>query len=101
MTAKVTPFFQSLRSSPETEGLKIGAAGYCWGGKYTVLLTHGPTPLIDAGFTAHPSNLVMPDIEQVKAPLCISVGDIDMAWKIDFVNQAKGIRMSTSHKHFF
>lgn len=60
----VTQFFASLRCTPETKYLRIGAAGYCWGGKHTVLLTHGPNPLIDAGFTAHPSNLSVPgDIE--------------------------------------
>lgn len=47
------------------------------------------------------SNLVMPDIEQVQAPLCISIGDTDLAWKIQLVNQAKEIRMLTSPKQNF
>lgn len=102
ITPTVTSFFQSLRSSPETQSLKIGAAGYCWGGKFTVLLTHSSTPLIDAAFTAHPSNLKVPeDMEGVQAPLCIMVGDTDMAWKIDQVNQAKGIlekKKDTTHE---
>lgn len=92
ITPKVTAFFKSVHEAPETKDLKVGAAGYCWGGKYTTLLAHGPEPLITAGFTAHPSNLTMPsDIENVVAPLCISVGDVDMAMKVELVNQAKEI----------
>ena len=30
-------FFSALRSSLETSNLKIGSAGFCWGGKYTIL----------------------------------------------------------------
>ncbi|GKT91003.1 dienelactone hydrolase family protein [Colletotrichum tofieldiae] len=45
---------------------KIGVAGFCWGGKYTVQLTQlgagpfGPQPLVDCGHTAHPSFLSLP-----------------------------------------
>jgi len=92
VTPKVTTFFKALREDPETKDLKIGSAGYCWGGKYTAILAHGPKPLIDAGFTAHPSNLSMPsDIANVKAPLCISIGDVDAGMKVQLVYQAKEI----------
>lgn len=88
----VTQFFTSLRTDPETASLKIGAAGYCWGGKHTVLLTHGPTPLIDAGFTAHPSNLSVPrDIEGVQAPLFVSVGDADIALGLEKIRVVQGV----------
>jgi len=89
---KVTAFFTALHESPETKDMKIGATGYCWGGKFTVLLCHGPNPLINAGFTAHPSNLVVPDdIEKVEVPLCISIGDVDMGMNLAKVNEAKAI----------
>jgi dienelactone hydrolase len=82
----VTSFFRSLRASEPTSALKIGAAGFCWGGQYTVGLAHsskGEENLIDCAFTAHPSFLVMPSaIEDVKLPLSIAVGDND--------NQLKG-----------
>ncbi|RDW81937.1 hypothetical protein BP6252_03049 [Coleophoma cylindrospora] len=96
---RVLSFFQALRTSPppfETNDLKIGAAGFCWGGKYTVLLAQdNPSsrvhrnaeqsssqallPLIDCGFTAHPSSVSVPkDIEKVVLPLSVAIGDVDM-----------------------
>ena len=77
----------ALRTSPEGTKLPIGAAGFCWGGKHTINLAHGfRTPsgvnLIDAAFTAHPSNLVVPDeIEKVRLPLSIAQPEKDMALK--------------------
>jgi dienelactone hydrolase len=98
---RVFSFFQALRNAPppEIESLKIGAAGFCWGGKYTVLLAQdAPSsrstsgPLIDCGFTAHPSYLNVPeDIEGVTLPLSIAVGDNDMQLKGPQALQTKEI----------
>ena len=82
---KVFDFFKSLRAD-QAAALPLGAAGFCFGGKFIVLLAHDTEKaangrsLIDAGFAAHPSLLAIPlDIEAVKVPLSISIGDIDMA----------------------
>jgi dienelactone hydrolase len=118
-------FFSALRTSPPPfplpsgqKELKIGAAGFCWGGKYTILLAgdapssrvHGWTapasasasaggvegqqvaglgpgavtqtlsPLINAAFTAHPSNVDVPrEVPAVKIPLSVCIGDTDLA----------------------
>jgi dienelactone hydrolase len=104
---RVFDFFKALRTSSETANMKIGAAGFCWGGKYTVLLAQDmPSSrvhrqgteagqlqrLIDCGFTAHPSLLDVPeDIDGVTVPLSIAVGDVDMAMKADLVYKAKEI----------
>ena len=80
--SRITKFLTGIRSSPDTGNLKIGAAGFCWGGKYTFLLTHdtSPHPLIDCAFAAHPSLLSVPaDVERVHLPLSVAVGDEDMA----------------------
>jgi dienelactone hydrolase len=90
----ITKFFQDLRSQPPpfpTERLKIGVAGFCWGGYYTVYLCRDEDgtrvaspgspealPLVDCGFTAHPSFLTVPkDIEGIKLPISIGNGDND------------------------
>ena len=45
-------------------------------------------PLIDVGYTAHPSNLSIPaDIEKVKLPLAIDQGDEDFAMSMTQVKQ--------------
>ncbi|EGR51757.1 uncharacterized protein TRIREDRAFT_33169, partial [Trichoderma reesei QM6a] len=69
---RVKGFFEQLRKE-EGSSLPVGAAGFCWGGKQVILLAHGDTidgrPLIDAGFTGHPSLLSIPgDIEKLKVP---------------------------------
>jgi hypothetical protein len=97
---RILKFFSALRISPPpfpTPDLKIGVAGFCWGGKYTILLTHDTPssrvqrhesqtlsssiePLIDCAFTAHPSMVSMPkEIEAVNLPLSVAVGNEDMA----------------------
>jgi dienelactone hydrolase len=108
---RVLSFFQALRTSPPpfpTKNLKIGAAGFCWGGKYTVILaqdapstrvvrdssqmTTGLQPLIDCGFTAHPSNLKMPsDIEAVTLPLSVAIGHTDMVMNEQTILKMKEI----------
>jgi dienelactone hydrolase len=86
---KVFKFHESLRSDPETKSLKIGSAGFCWGGKYTIHLAQEPN-LIDVGFTAHPSKMKFPeDWDNVKMPLSIAIGDVDMGIKIDMAKDIK------------
>ncbi|KZF24400.1 hypothetical protein L228DRAFT_266743 [Xylona heveae TC161] len=92
----VKSFFESIREN-EGANLPVGAAGFCWGGKHTVVLAHGyeasnGKPLIDAGFTAHPSNLVLPtEIEQMKKPVSFALGDKDIVIKAPQIEQIKQI----------
>ncbi|KAI1875664.1 uncharacterized protein JN550_001950 [Neoarthrinium moseri] len=91
---RLTKFFQDLRSNPapfETQRLKIGVAGFCWGGNHTIFLARdephtrvsssgsGETlPLVDCGFTAHPSFVTVPkDIEGIRRPISIANGPDD------------------------
>jgi len=98
---RVVSFLQAIRTNPPpypTKNLKIGLAGFCWGGKHTMLLaadapssrvirTHeslpdsgAPKPLIDCAFTAHPSYIKVPeDIEAITIPTSVAIGDEDMA----------------------
>lgn len=78
---RVTGFLEKLKSSPveEDKGLKVGVAGFCWGGKHVIMLSHqNEAHLIDSVFTAHPSALTLPqDIDNVRKPVSIAVGDKD------------------------
>ncbi|OHW97090.1 dienelactone hydrolase family protein [Colletotrichum incanum] len=75
---------------------KIGVAGFCWGGKYAVQLTQlgagpfGAQPLVDCGYTAHPSFLSLPeDLEKAVLPLSVANGDDDMMMPKAKMAQAK------------
>ena len=49
-------------------------------------------PLIDVGYTAHPSNISIPaDIEKVKLPLAIDQGDEDFAMSMTQVKQIQEV----------
>jgi dienelactone hydrolase len=82
---KVYGFIRDVREASANAGLKIGAAGFCWGGYYTTKLCSGEEKtsdgrtLIDCGYTAHPSQLDVPgDIEKVVLPYSIANGSEDI-----------------------
>lgn len=78
---RVVQFLEKLRASPlnDDQSLKIVTAGFCWGGKHVIMLTHKhEAHLTDGVFTAHPSALTLPqDIENVRKSLSIAVGTKD------------------------
>lgn len=91
---RVVRFFQDLRASPPpfpAQSLKIGVAGFCWGGYHAIYLAQDNpetrvTPpgsakgvsLINCGFTAHPSSVSIPsDILAVRLPLSVANGPDD------------------------
>jgi len=92
-TPRIVKFLSDMRAN-EAASLPVGTAGFCWGGKFVTILCADTEKaadgksLIDAGFTAHPSGLAIPsDIEAVKLPLSISVGDVDFALPVGGVKQ--------------
>lgn len=117
---RIFSFFQALRTSAppfDTDNLKIGAAGFCWGGKYTIhLAANTPSsrvirhqsqigspalaPLIDCGFTAHPSMVKVPkDIEEVTVPMSVAIGDVDMAMSGPLILKMKDVLEKKSEGH--
>lgn len=112
---RVFEFVRALRTSPDTANLKIGAAGFCWGGLHTVKLAQDTPssrvqrfgseagevkPLIDAAFTAHPSMVKVPtDITGVTVPLSIAVGDIDVVMRFADVEKSKSILEKKGDDH--
>ncbi|CAM1503151.1 Fc.00g079270.m01.CDS01 [Cosmosporella sp. VM-42] len=91
----VKGFFEQLRKE-EGATLPIGAAGFCWGGKHTLLLAHGPEingkRLIDAAFTGHPSFLSLPgDAEKIVVPVSFAIGDRDNQVSVEQAKKIKAI----------
>jgi len=61
---------------------KIGAVGYCFGGKYVIrYLAEGRG--LDAGFTAHPSLIEPGELEAVRGPLSIAAAEVDFQMSPD------------------
>lgn len=112
--AGVVEYFKALRTSPPppplaSKDLKIGAAGFCWGGKHTIelakddpkhrvtrhssqTLSSAPEPLIDAAFVAHPTYIKVPDdVESIRVPISWSVGEEDLQMKGPDVAKMKAI----------
>ena len=93
---RIVPFLTSIRASTDS---RIGVAGFCWGGKFAVLLCDSATystnegkSLIDFAFVAHPSNLRLSgDIEKVTLPLRVCQGSEDFVLKMDGVRQIEEI----------
>ncbi|KAH6699710.1 Alpha/Beta hydrolase protein [Leptodontidium sp. 2 PMI_412] len=81
----------------EGNNLKIGAIGFCWGGYSVTRLAHGGRAangkrLIDAAFTAHPSELSLPeDIKKIKLPYGVVIGDVDFAMSLQKVREMEDI----------
>ena len=54
---------------------KVGAVGYCFGGKYVV--RHLQDGKFDAGFTAHPSFVEEAELKDMRGPLSIAAAETD------------------------
>lgn len=93
---KVKSFVNAVRCN-EAARLPLGCAGFCWGGKHVINLAQSEnadndTPLVDAVFTGHPSQLSIPDeIERIRKPVSIAVGDKDAVLVRSQVEQIKRI----------
>lgn len=69
--AIVESTIKTMRS--ELGAKKIGAVGYCYGGKYVARFLAAGKGL-DAGFTAHPSSVEITEWDAVGGPLSIAYG---------------------------
>lgn len=94
----VDGFVNTIRQIAGTQ--KIGAIGFCWGGRYAILQAHGvgKTPGeaevggVDAAYACHPSLVAIPDdFEPVQVPLSLALGDHDSLLDAKSVEQIKEI----------
>lgn len=110
--ARLYPFLAAIRTDPATRApLPVAAAGFCWGGYWAFQLAADPAeadgadgedvgkegkkkhvPLVDAVFTAHPSNMRVPeDVEAVRLPLSVAAAEFDARFPREQVDVARGI----------
>lgn len=99
---RITSFMKAVREG-EGASLPVGAAGFCWGGKHVMVLAHDSEKagngksLVDACFTAHPSDLSIPtELDKIRKPVSIAVGDKDFVMPMKDVEAA---RATWSKKH--
>jgi len=68
---------------------KVGAIGFCWGGRYAILAAHDQ---VDAAYACHPSLVSIPeDFESVSKPLALAVGTEDSLLDKNSVGQIQDL----------
>ncbi|KAK5269512.1 hypothetical protein LTR96_005208 [Exophiala xenobiotica] len=90
----ISGFINTVRNTPGVD--KIGAIGFCWGGRYAILQAHkrgdGQIGGVDAAYACHQSLLSIPaDIEPVAKPLSVAVGEKDSLLDMKSVDQMKEV----------
>lgn len=93
---RVKQWMDNFRCAQD-KNCKVGAVGFCWGGYHVSRLAHGElavngSTIIDVAFTAHPSELKLPeDIQHIKLPYSVAIGDVDFAMSIEDVGRMQRI----------
>jgi dienelactone hydrolase len=83
----IDSFIKAIRAIPGTG--KVGAIGFCWGGRYAILAAHGE---VDAAYACHPSLISVPaDFDPVTKPLSLAVGDKDSLLDNDTVGKIQDL----------
>lgn len=90
----ISGFINTVRSIPGTNS--VGAIGFCWGGRYTILQAHGKKEGkvggVDAAYACHPSLVAIPgDFDPVTKPLSLAVGTKDSLLDSNQVKQIQEI----------
>ncbi|KAL1988386.1 hypothetical protein VTN96DRAFT_10069 [Rasamsonia emersonii] len=90
-TDKVDPIIEAtIKHLREDLGIKkIGAAGYCFGGKYVVrFLKDGK---LDAGYSAHPSFITKEELTAIEKPFSIAAAETDSIFTRELRHESEDI----------
>jgi dienelactone hydrolase len=92
-------FFQTLKK--EEPNTKIGVAGFCWGGRYAMLVGQtgfADQQLVDAVFAGHPSLVSIPtDVEHPYCPVSIAVASEDSVFSPKMADQVEKLWAKTEN----
>ncbi|KGO72034.1 Dienelactone hydrolase [Penicillium expansum] len=94
--SNVEPVVEStIKYARETLGVKkIGAVGYCFGGKYVCRnLKPGQ---IDVGFTAHPSFVTHEELGAIKGPLSVAAAEVDSIFTTQLRHESEDVLIKTA-----
>jgi dienelactone hydrolase len=93
-TTVIEPVLDAVIKSLKSEhGIsRIGAVGYCFGGKYVVrYLASGKG--VDAGFVAHPSFVTPEEVEAITGPLSIAAPETDIIFPAELRRKVEDVLM--------
>ncbi|EED20918.1 dienelactone hydrolase family protein [Talaromyces stipitatus ATCC 10500] len=69
---------RTIKYLREEKGVqRIGAVGYCFGGKYVVRFLADRSPAVDTGYIAHPSFIADDELAAIQKPLAITASETD------------------------
>ncbi|KAJ3119269.1 hypothetical protein HK098_005622 [Nowakowskiella sp. JEL0407] len=78
---------------------KLAAFGYCWGGRYAILLG-GANPKVEAVVAFHPSLVQFPkDVEEIKVPSSFQLAESDVFFSSARVSQTETILKTNLEKY--
>ncbi|CRL27084.1 unnamed protein product [Penicillium camemberti] len=91
LPSTVDPIVESCLREMRTEFncKRIGAVGYCFGGKYVVRHLHPGK--IDVGYTAHPSHIEEAELKAIQGPLAIAAAETDVIFSVEKRHVTEGI----------
>ncbi|KGO73417.1 Dienelactone hydrolase [Penicillium italicum] len=85
----------TIKYARETLGVKkIGAVGYCFGGKY-VCRSLKPGQ-IDVGYSAHPSFISHEELSAIKGPFSIAAAEVDTIFTTQLRHESEDILIKTT-----
>ena len=76
---------------------KIGAVGYCFGGKYVVRFLKAGH--IDVGYSAHPSFVDEDELKAIKGPFAISAAETDQIFPTEKRHRSEEILKETGQPY--
>ncbi|WVF65951.1 hypothetical protein IAT40_000689 [Kwoniella sp. CBS 6097] len=87
----IEKYVQAVRADPSTG--KIAAVGYCWGGRYSLILAQDDSPAkVDVAVGTHPSFLVNDDVKPITSvPVAIFKGTEDDMMSDDALKEVEDI----------